>query len=44
MFQFRGSTRTEPGDMEAILVGKNRKGHAQHIAFVLKFGKFCRMN
>jgi hypothetical protein len=23
---------------------KNKKGHAQHIAFVLQFGKFCRMN
>jgi hypothetical protein len=23
---------------------KNNKGHAQHIAFVLQFGKFCGLN
>jgi hypothetical protein len=23
---------------------KNKKGHAQHIAFVLQFGKFCGLN
>jgi hypothetical protein len=27
-----------------LTVATNKKGHAQHIAFVLKFGKFCRMN
>jgi hypothetical protein len=24
--------------------GRNKKGHAQHIAFVLQFGKFCGLN
>jgi hypothetical protein len=23
---------------------ENKKGHAQHIAFVLQFGKFCGLN
>jgi hypothetical protein len=23
---------------------RNKKGHAQHIAFVLQFGKFCGLN
>jgi hypothetical protein len=36
-----------PSQLEAFQIGfqwENEKGHAQHIAFVLQFGKFCGLN